>query len=208
MFQTRILADSLDVNLRLETLGITKQELVTIAISAATARNDAVSIDPINAPGQLSYIFGTRAIRLALLPKGWVLDRTDNIEATFNKELNIKIIFQNVESACSKQPPKAISSKGDATKRLVANNSLYLWPEMEHEFNAQENTSVWFLCVSTKNDEIRAELSRPHSIEGNQFGEFIERIFILTDNNWNPINHIEDTSNLNNQEFDIQVTRK
>ena len=205
MNQTLVLKDSWDVDSKLETLDITKKELVSIAISAATAKNDAVSIDPINAPGQLSYIYGTRAIRMALLPKkGWRLDRHDNIETTFNQELNVRIIFQNVDFACSEHSPKAISSKGNATKRLVENNAAFLWPEMEDDFKARENTSVWFFCVSTKGDEVRAELSRPCLIEDGQFCGFVERIYIIADNDWNPVEDVD----TNDQDFDIQVTRK
>lgn len=196
-----------DVDSRLTELGITKQELITVALKAVTGRNDAIAIDPINAPGQFAYIYGTRGIREMLLPKGnWAIDRTDNIESTFNKELNIKIIYQNVDIACSSQTPKAISAKGNAAKRLIENNTGFLWPDMESEFNAQVNSSVWFFCVSVNGDEIRAELSRPLSIEGNQFGEFIERVFIITDNEWNPTPN--DDTDFDDQDFDIPVSKK
>lgn len=197
---------SWDVDVKLSALGITKQDLVTVAIKAVTAKNDAIAIDPINAPGQLSYIYGTRALREMLLPKrDWKVDRTDNIESTLNSEKNIKIIYQNVDIACAKCHPRAISGKGSASKRLVENNTGYLWPEMEEEFEMQENTSVWYFCVSTNGDEIRAEISRPRTIEGNQFSGFLERIFIVTDNDWNIVN---DAADYDDQDYDIKVTKK
>lgn len=152
MYKTQISKELSDVKSRLSSFGITKEELITIAKKAMTARNDAISIDPINASGQLGYIYGTRAIREALLPKGnWHIDRSSNIEATFNPELNIKIIYQNVDCASSIMPPKAISGKGNAVKQLVDSNTAYLLPEMEEEFQAQLNSSIWFfLCINER----------------------------------------------------------
>ncbi|MBN4050487.1 hypothetical protein JYU13_00105 [Gammaproteobacteria bacterium AH-315-M22] len=207
MQNAHIFQDSWQIDSKLSYFGITKQELISVAIRAVTSRNDATPFDPINAPGQLSYISGTGAIRAILIPKGdWAIDRTDNVEATFNKKLNVKIIFQNVDHACAKASPKAISGKGSASKRLVENNAGFLWEEMEDEYITQVNTSVWFFCVSVNGDEIRAELSRPSAIEGKQFGEFLERIFIITDDDYNPIT--DDDTNFDEQDFDIQVTRK
>lgn len=207
MKNTQIFQDKPEVDSKLSALGVTKQELITAAIKAVTARNDATPIDPISAPGLLAYIYGVRALREMLLPKpGWKIDRTDNIEGTLNPELNIKILYQNVDSACvDNHFPRAVSGKGNASKRLVENNTAFLWPDMEDEFNTQANMSIWFLCVSVNNGEIRAELSRPRSIENKQFGEFLERIYIIDDNDWNPV--IDDTD-LDDQDFDIQVTRK
>lgn len=206
MQKSYVFSESWDVDAKLSELGITKQDLVTVAIKAVTAKNDAIAIDPINAPGQLAYIYGTRALREMLLPKrDWKLDRTDNIESTLNLEKNIKIIYQNVDIACAKCLPRAISGKGNASRRLVENNTGYLWPEMEEEFEMQENTSVWYFCVSTNGDEIRAEISRPRTIEGNQFGDFLERIFIVTDNDWDIVN---DDADYDDQDYDIKVTKK
>lgn len=209
MHRVQVFNESWSVESKLTSLGITKQELITVALKAITAKNDAISIDPINTPGQLAYIYGVRAIREMLLPKaGWEIDRTDNIEGTLNSESKIKIIYQNVDYACTESSPKAISGKGSAVKRLVENNTGFLWPEMENEFKAQVNTSIWFFCVSSHGDEIRAELSRPRSIEGNQFGDdFLERIFIITNNDWNPVKD-DDGSNSSEQDYDIPVTKK
>ena len=210
MGHTNIYQEPHNIDSKLSSLGVTRKELIEVAIKAITAKNDAIAIDPINAPGQLAYIYGTRALREMLLPKGsWKIDRTDNIEATLNAAANIRIIYQNVDIACSTQMPKAISGKGNAAKRLVEYNTGYLWPEMEEEFTGQLNTSIWFFCVSTNGDEVRAELSRPSSIEGNQFDDFLERIFILTDNDWNPLSDdsVDDTDVIN-LDFDIPVTRK
>lgn len=209
MNNNNIFREAWEIEPKLLEFGVTKAEWIQVALKAATARNDSVVIDPINAPGQLAYIFGTRAIREVLLPKKkWKIDRTDNIEATFNPETGIKIIYQNVDLACSNRTPKAISGKGIAAKRMVENATGYLFQDMEKERVAQINSKIWFFCVSVNGDDIRAELSRPRSIEGNQFDEFLERIFIINGNEWDDPNNFDDEDNFDAQDFDIVVTKK
>lgn len=209
MSSAHIFQESWEVDPKLSLFGVTKQELITVALKAIAAKNDATPIDATNAAGILSYLFGLRAIRMLLLPKGgWEVDRTSGIEATFSRALNIKIVFQNVDVACASQEPKAISRKGPGTKKLLENRSGYLWNYMEKEDEARENKNIWFLCVSSKDGEIRAELSLPCSIEDQQFGSFRERIFILTKNDWDPLDDDSLDFDGDEQDFDITVTKK
>ena len=68
-----------------------------------------------------AYINGVRAIRMDLLPLGWRLSRTGNVEATVNDKLGIQICFQNVDIACTEQNPQAISGKGAGSRKLIQN---------------------------------------------------------------------------------------
>jgi hypothetical protein len=86
--------------------------VTSIARKAAAAKAEALEIDPSSTPGTLAYINGVRAIRMDLLPLGWRLSRTGNVEATVNDKLGIQICFQNVDIACTEQNPQAISGKG------------------------------------------------------------------------------------------------
>lgn len=194
-----------DVDTKLYQLGLSSDELTEIALIAAAAKNEAVPIEPINAPGIFSYIAGTGAIRSTLIQKGWVLSRENNIEATLNQSLNVKIVFQNVDQACGEAFPQPISKKGPATKKLVESNSLYLFPEMEKEFQAAKNTTTWFFCVSIVGDKIRAELSCPYSLDRNQFS-FHQRIFIITDDM--ELNTLDNNDDCIIDDFDITVTKK
>lgn len=202
-----IIESALEADCRLEELGLSLDELKTVAFKAIAAKNQSVAIDPVNASGLLSYIYGTRATRELLLPKGdWKINREENIESTYNSKLNIKIIFQNVDSACGIVPPKANSGKGNGSKRLIdASRTHQIFPEDEKLFELQRNTSVWYLCVSSEGDQIRAELSMPISIENDQFSEFSERIFIITNENLDPIEYNADDSST---EFEIEISRK
>ena len=95
--------------------GLTAGELIEVVKRAVAAKASFVLNFPLNAAGQLSYIYGTGALRDMLRLKGWEIDRTGNIEATYNPKTGIKIVFQNADSACEDaRDPKAISDKGPA----------------------------------------------------------------------------------------------
>ncbi len=214
MVKTNIFQNPVEVQSRLTTLGFTVEELATVALKAVSAKNEATRFHPSNASGLFSYLWGTSALREMAVPKdGWELDRTSNIESIFNRSMNIKIIFQNVDSACSFAPPKAISGKGNAVQDLVGNTTgAFLFEDMEEEHIKNiQNNGTWFFCVSSDEDgEVRAELSLPSSMQGKQFGSFHERIFIINDSRWDaPIDlNNDDLLDDDNDDFDISITRK
>lgn len=213
MLQTQIYAQDYEAGVRLETLGLTAGDLIEVVKRSVAARASAVSTFPANAAGQLSYIFGTAAIRDVLLLKGWQIDRTGNIEATYNPATGIKIVFQNADSACEdRRDPKAISEKGPAASKAVDSGQMYLFPEIEAahtESQARENASLWYFFVHINGDDVRAELSFPKSIEDRQFKGFNERIYVIKLGEWMSIapDSVEDAEPIA-QDFDIEVTRK
>jgi len=206
----RIIKEDSDVNSRLAQFDATKNELHKIVHAVVAARNDAVFSDPINAAGMLGYIYGTRTLREIFMAKGWQIDRAENIESVCSPDKSIKIIYQNVDSAANPfRDPKAISGKGPAAARMLSLATPYLFPEWEKERKSLINSSVWFFCVSVDEDDVRAELSCPISIEGGQFGPFFERIFIVESGEWGTINLSKgDLTDLEDQDFEVNVTRK
>jgi hypothetical protein len=192
MLPSRIVKGAVDVDARLHHLfGLKKEELVRIAHAALIGRNDSTGIDPVNAKGILMYICGTREMRRILLPKGWRIDRTDSIEATYSEQRRIKIIYQNTDTAAeTHREPKAISGKGPAAVRMVETSQFSLFPEWQDTNHTtttvigHDKASAWFFCVAMNGDEIVAELCCPRSVEGDQFSGFHERIFILQSGEW------------------------
>lgn len=169
------------VTRELRAIGLTREIVRAIAVSAAGARADSLSIDPQGTPGTLSYIHGVRAIRLNLLPRGsWRESRVDNVEATVNDKLGVQICFQNVEKACSAADPKAVSGKGSASRRLIQ-GCLFdglLDPVLG---KIGRLPVMWFVCVSVNENGYSAEVSCPLPFEGNQFEFFAKRIFVIAD---------------------------
>ena len=90
MAADRIIAQDYEVASRLDQLGLSASELISVVHQAVAAKATFVLNHPLNAAGQLSYIHGTGALREVLRAKGWVIDRTGNIEATYDPKTGIK----------------------------------------------------------------------------------------------------------------------
>ena len=82
-----VINEGFSVHQELHLLGLTVKIVTSIARKAAAAKAEALEIDPSSTPGTLAYINGVRAIRMELLPLGWRLSRTGNVEATVNDKL-------------------------------------------------------------------------------------------------------------------------
>jgi hypothetical protein len=160
---------------------LTVDIVTSIARKAAAAKAEALEIDPSSTPGTLAYISGVRAIRIDLLPLGWRLSRTGNVEATVNDRLGIQICLQNVDVACTEQNPQAISGKGAGSRKLIRSGQAELFDRNAADaVDAIGSTpTVWVVCVSTDSKRLRAEVSCPEAFEGNQFDGFSKRIWVV-----------------------------
>lgn len=210
MTETKIFKKNYEVVPRLELFGVSRDELMRIVEMAVGGRADAVPNDPITAAGLFSYIHGTRGLREVFIPKGWDKDNTKNIESVVHPESGIKIIFQNVDLACDDdRSPKALSGKGLASEEIIDLSTAFLFQEMENDRQKFLNRTVWFFCVSAKDEDIRAELSLPVGIKSGQFSGFAERIYILQRGEWDPTTFSSETDNPTiSQDYDVPVSRK
>jgi len=208
----RIIAQDYEVASRLDQLGLSASELISVVHQAVAAKANFVLNHPLNAAGQLSYIHGTGALREVLRAKGWIIDRTGNIEATYDPKTGIKIVFQNADSAChDDRDPKAISDKGPAASKAVDLGQRNLFAEFDAEDRAnhkKENAALWYFFVYINGDEVRAELSFPKHIEDGQFKGFNERIYIIKPGEWASMMPKVDDNEPPTQDFEINVTRK
>lgn len=114
MFQQTpiVINEDFSVHQELHSLGLTVDIVTSIARKAAAAKAEALEIDPSSTPGTLAYINGVRAIRMDLLPLGWRLSRTGNVEATVNDKLGIQICFQNVDIRLHRTKPSGYLGEG------------------------------------------------------------------------------------------------
>ncbi|MDO8271258.1 MAG: hypothetical protein Q7U82_04955 [Gammaproteobacteria bacterium] len=204
-----IIRNEEDVQGALQKIGLTREVVEKIAFSAAAARADTLPVDPSNAPGQLSYIYGVRAVRLSLLKEGWRVCRAGNVESTVNDKLGVRLCFQNVDAACNPfKNPHAISGKGNASRNLVAAGQGELFVNEEGLVGKPvigSNPTVWVICVAVDDAHIRAEVSCPESFEGAQFENFHQRIFVV-DQELTPITQKHDLEI--EEEFDVAVSKK
>lgn len=184
-----VVSDAWEVRDDLRALGLSVDSITDIARQAAAAKAEALPIDPCSAPGTFAYIRGVRAIRLHLLPQGWRMSRSGNVESTVNDELGIQLIFQNVDTACEERDPQAISGKGSGSRKLIESGQqgeLFYQAQPAHLSTEVQKPSalgvvptVWVLCVSTEGKKLRAEVSCPKAFEGDQFEGFSKRIFVV-----------------------------
>jgi len=212
MLVARIYAEEWEVDARLKPFGVTRRELVEVARGVVGARADAVENDPVTAAGLFAYIFGTRFLRSLFRTKGWLIHRKENIEAVRHPDRDLRVIYQSVDLAASRQHnPQAVSGKGSAADRIIdaAQGSLFTEEQLAAANVAnvkQINVGVWFYCVSVEGDDVRAELSLPSSIEGGNFRGFIERIFIIRGGEWARLETKPDAEAA--AEFQPVITRK
>lgn len=209
MQAVRIVEEEWEVGSTLDALGTSKSDLTRIVTAAVAAKADFTPHDPANAAGQLSYIYGTRALRDVFCPKGWEVNRHDNIESVYCPKRGVKIIFQNADSACDiLRDPKAISDKGPAAERAIERGQGDLFPELLEHHYRKVNASIIYLFVHINGSDVRAELSRPKAIESKQFDGFHERIFLIKAGEWTDVVLLDETKEPVEQDFDISVTRK
>ncbi len=212
MAADRIIAQDYEIASRLDQLGLSGSELIGVVHQAVAAKANYVLNHPLNAAGQLSYIYGTGALRDTLRAKEWQIDRTGNIEATYDPKTGIKIVFQNADSACEdRRDPKAISDKGPAAIKAVDLGQQSLFPEYDaedEEKRKKENAALWYLFVYINGDDVRAELSFPKRIEEGQFKGFNERIYIIKPGEWASMMPKTDDDEPPAQDFEVNVTRK
>lgn len=186
----------LSMEQRLVELGLNKESLEKVATVATGARNDSTANDPANAPGTFSYIYGTRTLREEFVGEAWGIDQTESVEAIRNNNLDIRVIFQNVDIACVEEiMPRPRSRKGAGSERVCQGNLFSEFPIPE-----ENGCATYYLMLA---QDGAFELSRP-VVRGGKFEAFVERIFIATEDSLD-MNILSEPSI---DELDIDVTRK
>src|SRR3982751_3743401 len=111
-----------EVQNRLEQLGLTKPLLLEVVQAMVAARNNCTENDPPSAPGWSSWRDGTRRLREVLIPHGWRKDDTEMISSAFNEKLGLKVSVSNTDAGTGveNQTPQNSSQKGAATERIIA----------------------------------------------------------------------------------------
>lgn len=198
MIIAKLHTEEWEVDKRLAAFGVSKEELIDVVRSTLAERQSAVDVDVLNAPGMLSYIHGTRHLRFLLLSKGYRIHREKNVEACWNEETGIKVVFQNVDQAANRlKGPRAISGKRSGSAQAIesAQGTLFSENEAPEAISSTEvdrlHSAVWYLCVSFEEDSVRAELSLPAGVKNGNFVGFLERIFLIEGGDWASISFDE-----------------
>lgn len=122
-FKTAIVDGENEVQSRLADFGLTVEQIKAIANVARAWADDASPLMPRNAPGTLAYIFGVQELRHQIMGEEWDVDHTCGIESVINRELDVRIGYQNVDRACDPIfPPNPRSTKGSAAENICGPN--------------------------------------------------------------------------------------
>lgn len=212
MLATRIYQAPVEVEDRLAFFGVSKSDFFPIIEQVIAARADTIALDSKMNAGMKAFLAGLRHTRLLFSSKGYIPDDTFNIESSIHPETGIKVIYQNVDIACSlSRSPRAISKKGSASKVMVEDAQGFLFdpdeaPEVFHEEVSNSNESIWYFCVAVNGNEIAAELSCPTQIARNNFDGFIERVFIVKPGEWE-VREIEN-GDADEDDYQVEISRK
>ena len=202
----------IEAKTKLHEFGCDLHSLQGVALTAISARNEATPLHPQSAPGQKSYLEGVAALRnLFLRLDDWEIYNAKGIEGVRNKNLEVIILFQNVDFACGIHEPRPLHPKRGGVTELVDNGTLCLFDEMASEDGLRENKEVWFLCVANRSEEPQAELSRPSRIEDGVFGTLLERIFVLNSDGPGPeasTQGQDSDQETTTDDFDVTISRK
>ena len=212
MLIAKVYAEEWEVDDRLAPFGVTRAEILRIIPPIVAAKADAVEDDPASAAGQFAYIYGTRVTRGLFRSKKYLLHRERGIEAVRHPDRDLKIVYQSVDLAgVRSHDPQAISGKGAGATHLIDQGLLFSDKELA-ALNPSTikplNTGIWFLCVSIDGDTVGVELSLPSTIEGDNFGKFIERIMILDPGSGAKIGMVENGDEDDAAEFEPKISRK
>ncbi len=203
-----VLAEEYEIVPRLAQLRLRRDLLLDVVSAAVGGRRNATGYHPLSAGGLLSWIEGTGQLRRIFVQRGWEVCRRDNIESIFNPEIGIKVVFQNAERAGDPLlEPLATSKKGAGSARAIELGQYELWPEEQAKKFVEVTASTWVLFVYSDGDDVRAELSFPKAINGEQFDGFHERILLVEKGGWGasvPIEYDGEPS----AEYEVSVTRK
>lgn len=187
-FNTSIVEEPFAVEERLADFGLSKAQVLAIRDSARAATDNASPLMPLNVPGTLGYIHGVEALRGQILDGTWEIDRTLGIEAVMNRELGIRIGYQNVDKTCDPVfKPMPRTAKGPASEKmcgfpLFEHNGMTLESDVDRlpseniKDPLADQVTTYFAMVG---EDGSVELSCP-TLKNHRYADFVERIFIDT----------------------------
>jgi hypothetical protein len=211
LMENAIYKESWEANRRLNELGLTREQLIEVVKASVAGRGDCTENDPPSAPGWTSWCYGVRRLRQIFRREGWDKDDTGQLSTIANHELRIKIAVCNTDdgTAIEDRIPRNRSRKGVISERATDINAKpYLFPEMEED--ARRNTSgyvTWYLCIYIEGDRVRAELSCPSAFAAGYFTSYIERIFILNEDDWKNLDFSQQGED-SGPDIEVNVRRK
>lgn len=175
--ETEIIEDSDAVDQFLLSWNLTRAGVLSVRDAAYGQLIDCSPLMAKNAPGTLAYHYGVLELRVQFLGDQWELCSDRGIEAIISADSSRKVVYQNVDIACSRSfDPKPRSEKGTETERDYQKNLFDFYGVSAPERMRVPKSSIVALAVMV--DERGAvEVSRP-VVEDGRFTKFVVRAFV------------------------------
>jgi hypothetical protein len=219
--ETIIVSDPLAVDRRLTSFfGWTRVNFNEVIERMKGAKRDCTSHHPLGAAGYYAWAEGTARLRdVGVRIHGWEANNDDHIPTIYNPERKIKIAVCNTDEATgfANRLPQNWNKKGASFDRAVGNNLEGLGSLLDESLEASmkviampgtlTGTQLWYLCVYSESELVRAELSLPLECESGFFKAFRERIILTGAEDGRGLRRTRQTSD-GQPDFEIVVSRK
>lgn len=178
------------VRMKLRSMGVPLQLLITAAQAGFVERLNAMPpFDPVTKAGTDAWTYPVRVLRNGLQEQGWRLDDPKNLPLAISDEKMINITVSSGDEITGvvhpKRQPKSKNPKGlileAAIERNVGQGDMFshLLPERLVRFGRTVSHATWVFLLYITDDEIRAELSLPNSLDGSDhINGWSERIIL------------------------------
>lgn len=183
----RIYISPIEVRAKLEELGIPKSILVRAGQLGFAERANANKFDPVTAAGTDAWRYPVRIVREELVQLGWRLDDPKSLPLVISdeKKINLTVSSGDKWTGVFGQMPKTKNPKGSLLEAAIERNirQAPLFPEDQPEnikkFVQTMEYPTWVYLLYITNDEIRAELSLPRSMDsGDHIDDWLDRIIL------------------------------
>jgi hypothetical protein len=164
-----IIFEADEVDARLSSLGLERQVCEDAVRQGELQRRLASPLDPPAAPGFSAWSRTVRALREALVPRGW--DAEDNgISTVVNPARTVAIAVATGDGSTGKPgpPPRTKQPRGPATIAAVHRNQMSLFelfdPSAAESPISSRTPTTWLLLCRSSPSGLMAEVSCPDAI--------------------------------------------
>jgi hypothetical protein len=166
---------------RLAELGLSAADFEFVLAGAdAEARTWTTLAPPVMA-GMARWGKTNELLRVRLLPRGWTHDDPRNMPRTISPAGDLAVVAATGDGATGRPDGTArnLYARGIETVRAIGRGDQLAFDYPGLEPPAADDLAIWLLLYHLAGDEIRAELSRPHSISpGGYVDSWAERILL------------------------------
>jgi hypothetical protein len=204
--ESEIINDPDKVSLLLEEWGLSTKGILAVRDAAHAQLVDASPLMATNAPGSLAYHYGVFEMRVQFLGKKWHIDRSGGIEAITNVKGDRKVVFQNVDIACSWAKPSPRTKKGSGSEKECQGNlfDYYNVKAPETIQSVESGIATHFIMVDERG---AVEFSRP-VLEDGVFVGFVQRLFVSDGSDLDVLKVADNEPNPPIDDFDVAVSRR